>query len=65
MNQQNQCSFPQLAIASIAMQEWGETYRPETAFANGTIFPELNLPFSAAGGRVMSGQNIRKEAKLR
>ncbi|HIU10609.1 MAG TPA: spore coat associated protein CotJA [Candidatus Avidehalobacter gallistercoris] len=27
------------------MQTWQDTYRPETAFTNGTIFPELNLPY--------------------
>ena len=39
-----------LAIASVPMQTWQDTYRPETAFTNGTIFPELNLPYIIAGG---------------
>lgn len=34
-----------LGIASVPMQEWGEVYRPETAFANGTIFPDLHMPY--------------------
>lgn len=43
---QNQCS--NLAIASVPMQVWQDTYRPEAAFMHGTIFPELNLPYIIA-----------------
>lgn len=45
MNQQNSCSWPSLAIANVPIQEWNQTFRPEVAFKNGTIFPELNMPF--------------------
>lgn len=44
---QNQCN--NLAIASVPMQVWQDTYRPEAAFMHGTIFPELNLPYIIAG----------------
>ena len=38
-------TMSQLAIASIPIQQWNEVYDEEQAFANGTIFPELNKPF--------------------
>lgn len=34
-----------LSIASVPIQQWKEVYEEEQAFANGTIFPELNKPF--------------------
>ena len=43
--QPNDCQ--QLGIACVPIQAWAQTYRPEDAFINGTIFPELNLPFNA------------------
>lgn len=55
MEQNSNCSWPQLAIASVPLQKWQQTYRPEEAFQNGTIFPELNLPFN--------GYYIRQEKK--
>ena len=45
----DQCQTPgctcYLAIANIPMQEWNGTYPVEKAFMQGTIFPELDLPF--------------------
>ena len=46
----------QLGIASVPIQPWAETYRPEDAFINGTIFPDLNLPFYVKKARER-GQN--------
>ena len=38
-----------LAISSIPMQTFGETYPPEVALCKGTIFPELDLPYCGGG----------------
>ncbi len=38
-----------LAISSIPMQTFGETYAPEVALCRGTIFPELDLPYCGGG----------------
>jgi hypothetical protein len=38
-----------LAISSIPMQTFGETYPPEAALCKGTIFPELDLPYCGGG----------------
>lgn len=46
----------QLGIASVPIQPWAETYRPEDAFTSGTIFPDLNLPFYGKKARER-GQN--------
>ncbi len=47
MAQQQQPSCcTQLAIASVPMQQWSQTYRPEEAFVRGTIFPQLDMPFT-------------------
>ncbi len=35
-----------IAMAYVPWQHWGETYDAENALANGTLFPELNLPFT-------------------
>lgn len=48
------CPMPQaasglLAISSIPMQTFGETYPPEAALCKGTIFPELDLPYCGGG----------------
>ncbi len=51
MKQQESCSWPPLAIATVPMQEWNQTYRPEVAFKNGTIFPELHKPYMGASNR--------------
>lgn len=45
MNQAQTNNCTQLGIASVPIQPWVETYRPEDAFLSGTIFPDLNLPF--------------------
>lgn len=37
------------AMAYVPMQQWRSAYPPAEAFVNGTLFPELNLPFE--GGR--------------
>ncbi len=38
-----------LAMSYVLMQCWSQTYEPAVALARGTIFPELDLPFLAAG----------------
>ncbi len=43
------CSCPEtLAMASVPIQEWCDPYDWDTALAQGTIFPCLNLEFFAA-----------------
>ena len=37
-----------LAIPKVPIQQWNQTYDLATALAEGTIFPELNMPFFAA-----------------
>lgn len=39
-----------LAMAYVPMQKWNTTYEPETALENGTIFPDLNMPFAGSRG---------------
>jgi len=39
-----------LAMAYVPRQRWNTTYEPETGFVCGTIFPELNLPFTGRRG---------------
>lgn len=41
-----------LAIGYVPMQEWGDVYDLETAHCQGTIFPELNLVFCGARGKM-------------
>lgn len=42
------CSSETLAMASFPIQEWCEPYKWNTALANGTVFPCLNLEFYLA-----------------
>ncbi len=47
--------FPErtpLAMAYVPCQQWGETYNIENGFERGTVFPELDLPFSPGEGCV-------------
>ncbi|MGN0335360.1 MAG: spore coat associated protein CotJA [Lachnospiraceae bacterium] len=41
--------FP-LAMAYVPWQRFGQTYELSKAFTAGTIFPELNKPFSGKRG---------------
>lgn len=44
--------FPEktpLAMAYVPFQQWGETYGDDEALSRGTLFPELDLPFSGGG----------------
>ena len=44
--------FPEnmpLAMAYVPYQQWGETYGDDEALGRGTLFPELDLPFSGGG----------------
>lgn len=34
-----------LAMAYVPFQQWGEIYDDEKALSQGTLFPELDLPF--------------------
>lgn len=49
-NTQTDCidSLP-LAMAYVPMQKWNTTYEPDAGLNNGTIFPELNLPWLGRG----------------
>lgn len=38
-----------LAMAYVPFQQWNETYDDDKALARGTLFPELDLPFSKGG----------------
>lgn len=40
---------PELAIAHVPMQVWRKLYSQEKALQRGTLFAELDLPFS--GGK--------------
>ena len=40
-----------LAMAYVPMQIFGETYDVTEGFCSGTIYPELNKPFLAGGGK--------------
>ena len=44
-----------LAIANVLWQKFDKTYEPDKALKIGTIFPELDKPFT--GRRNMSGGN--------
>ena len=39
---------PSLGIATVPVQAWGELYGMETAFLQGTVFPDLDMPFFAS-----------------
>lgn len=41
-----------LGMAYVPMQQWGELYNPETALCQGTAFPDLNLIFCGARGKM-------------
>ncbi len=38
-----------LAMAYVPYQQWGEVYTEDEALSHGTLFPELNFPFSGGG----------------
>lgn len=40
-----------LAMAYVPWQSWTKTYEPEIAWNQGTIFPDLDLPFLGGGAR--------------
>lgn len=42
-----------LAMAYVPMQQWGETYSADVALTKGTIFPELDLPFTGGKGGML------------
>ena len=44
---ENTASMP-LGMAYVPMQKWGKTYEPDVALDRGTIFPDLDLPFTGA-----------------
>ena len=46
---QEPCRPLLLAIATVPMQQLGETYPPEVALCKGTLFPELDLPYCGGG----------------
>lgn len=35
-----------LAMAYVPIQSWGDTYSASRALCRGTLFPQLDLPFS-------------------
>ena len=46
----NRPSFPSktpLAMAYVPVQQWNRTYDEEQGFKRGTVFPDLDFPFSA------------------
>ncbi|MDD7515450.1 spore coat associated protein CotJA [Ruminococcus flavefaciens] len=38
-----------LAMAYVPFQQWGDVYDDDKALSKGTLFPELDLPFSGGG----------------
>ena len=38
-----------LAMAYVRKQSWRRIYKPDVAFARGTLFNELDKPFSGVG----------------
>lgn len=45
----NSSQFPQnapLAMAYVPFQKWGDVYTDDEAFPIGTLFPDLNFPFT-------------------
>lgn len=42
-----------LAMAYVPMQQWKETYSEDVALSRGTIFPELDLPFTEGKGGML------------
>lgn len=40
-----------LAMAYVPFQQISQTYEPEKALHEGTLFPELNFPFEKGGAR--------------
>ncbi len=50
--------YPSLAMVYSPVQEWRETYELQTALKRGTLFKELDKPFSAADGA--KGETIWK-----
>ena len=54
-NRRSSCQPPQpmqmqLAMAYVPWQRFGPLYEPDQALQVGTIFPELNKPFTGKGG---------------
>jgi len=41
--------FEVIGICYVPIQQWEQIYDEDTAFAAGTLFPELNLPFLGGG----------------
>lgn len=41
-----------LAMGYVPVQSWGELYDLETSLCQGTIFPDLNLKFCGARGKL-------------
>lgn len=52
-----------LAIASVAVQQWGDIYDDKEALNNGTIFKELNKPFFAASG-LLAGNAAKEKSSV-
>ena len=46
-----------LAMAYVRKQSWRRIYKPDVAIARGTLFNELDKPFSGTG---RGGQNCEK-----
>lgn len=40
-----------LSMAYVPWQRWQNLYKPEEGLSNGTIFQEVNLPFTGGGCR--------------
>ena len=43
------CGMPSLAMVYAKLQPFTRTYAPEEALARGTLFADLDLPFTAGG----------------
>lgn len=53
MNPNNTCARTMpIGMAYVPIQEWGELYEPCVALCQGTAFPNLNLIFCGARGKM-------------
>ena len=51
---ENKSPFPSktpLAMSYIYFQQWGDTFSPDVALQNGTLFPDLDKPFERGAVR--------------
>lgn len=43
------CGMPSLAMSYVPWQQWGNLYQADEGYHQGTIFKDLNMPFTGKG----------------